>query len=95
MTRTNFDPPSEPPDGVPTCHQHDLPMEYDPWMKEWYCPDWHERPLCPVCGTELLVDDVCPACTERNEEILKIVLGDEPYPDDLEACYQNREMRTL
>jgi ribosomal protein S27E len=53
------------------------------------------RIVCPVCGTELLVDDVCPACIERNEELLKLVLGDEPYPDDLAKCYQNREMRIL
>jgi hypothetical protein len=52
---------------------------------------------CPACGCELDDEGNCPECQERREDVLTTVLGEEPYqePDDLEACYQNREMRTL
>jgi hypothetical protein len=64
-------------------------MEYE--RGGWYCPNWHyeELPTCPVCKTEL-VDDICPACTERNEELLTLVLGDEPYQEpEAETTYLN------
>ena len=84
MTRTNFDPPSEPPDGIPNCRLHDMPMEYDPGTKEWYCPNSHTRPVCPTCSCELDADGNCPECQERNVDVLTTVLGEEPYqaPDD-------------
>jgi len=52
----------------------------------------HYTPTCPTCGTELLVDVVCPGCTERMNIILETTLPatDMPEPDEtLEARIVN------
>jgi hypothetical protein len=51
---------------------------------------------CQICETELDDQGICPACTERNEELLTLVLGDEPYQEpEAETTNLNREMRTF
>ena len=43
MTRLNFDPPSEPPDGDPVCRICDHVMEYNPLTREWECVQDHDE----------------------------------------------------
>ena len=66
MTRKNFDPPSEPPDGVPNCHEHGLPMEWDDIMGEYYCPNSHyEDVINSVFGEESYQEPDVEACYQN------------------------------
>ena len=62
---SKYDPPSEPPDGAPTCRRCDTPLMdgyagLNVRAHDWYCPNEN----CPLPPDDEPLDDE----TEENEE---------------------------
>jgi len=48
-----FDPPSDPYGEEKQCLICDEPLEYDSWMRVWYCPRDHEAAPFEQLGESL------------------------------------------
>ena len=71
MTKTKFDPPSEPPDGDPVCRICEAPLEWT--LVGWECTHYHdtEEEDAIYDGFGSSVSVVCPMCGDRTMQVVR------------------------